>query len=223
MLACDPGLFNAETAALIKIKMNSFGITFSRVAAIVAALMFVHVADQAFAAESAPGSTDVTRPVQLLPSPNLNAFYVFIRGRGVNHDVKKVFTPTNGMVRVSGEEEGYLATKESYSQYRLVTEYKWGMLPPGKTERDSGVFVHGHGLDRYFMSAVECSLYSGSNFVSGLVGPSRPNANPNWEKPIGEWNTLELFVDGSSVQSKLNGHPVKAISNAMPKSGKILL
>jgi hypothetical protein len=175
------------------------------------------------AGEQRSAAVEVTKSIQLLPATDLDAFYVFIKGRGVNRDAKGVFTLTNGMLRVSGEEEGYLATKAQYSQYRLVTEYKWGALPEGKTERDSGVFVHGHGPDKYFMEAVECSLYSGRDWVSGLLGSVPPNSHPDWENPIGQRNTLELLSDGASLLAQVNGHRITGITNAPAQAGKILL
>lgn len=174
-------------------------------------------------AVSIAAAADLNEPVKLLPVKDLNAFYVFIKDRGTNNDPKAVFTLTNGVLRVSGEEQGYLATKTEYANYRLIAEYRWGSLPAGKTERDSGVFVHGHGPDRFFMASTECSLYSGSNWVSGLVGRAEPRAHQDPEKPIGEWNTLEILCEGARVRATVNGQRVTEITNASRQAGNILL
>ncbi len=142
---------------------------------------------------------------------------------GVNQDPKGVFKLINGTLRISGEEQGYLATKAEYSNYRLIAEYKWGSLPAGQTERDSGIFIHGQGPDRFFMASTECTLYSGSNWVSGQVGPVAPNSIKNRENPIGEWNTLEILSEGRRLQVTLNAHVVTEQTNAERQSGKVLL
>ena len=168
-------------------------------------------------------AADVSKATPLLPAKNLDAFYVFTQDHGVNQDPQGVFRLINGTLRVSGEEQGYLATKAEYSNYRLSSEYKWGSLPAGQTERDSGIFIHGHGPDRFFMASTECTLYRGSNWVSGQVGPVAPNSVKNREKPIGEWNTLEIVTEGRRLQVTLNGYVVTEQTNAVRQSGKVLL
>jgi hypothetical protein len=184
---------------------------------------FVCASSIAFSAVCAARAADVTGPTPLLPARDLSAFYVFIKDRGVGSDAKNVFTLTHGLLRISGEEQGYLATKTEYSKFRLLAEYKWGSLSAGKTERDSGVFVYGYGPDRFFMASTECNLYSGSNWMSGLVGRASASGKPNQEKPIGEWNSLEILADGPRVEAKVNGHYVTGITNASRTAGKILL
>ena len=41
------------------------------------------------------------------------------------------------------------------------------------------------------------------------------------EKPVGEWNTLEVTVDGGKIDTFLNGIRVNASIDANPKSGQI--
>src|SRR5436305_194258 len=41
-------------------------------------------------------------------------------------DPRKVFSVKDGMIRVSGDGTGYLATDREYRDYHLVVEYKWG-------------------------------------------------------------------------------------------------
>src|SRR5215471_12296961 len=65
-------------------------------------------------------------------------------------DPKRVFTVQDGAIRVSGEEWGGLTTKNSYRDYHLIVEWKWGGPNHGKREghaRDSGILVHGVGED----------------------------------------------------------------------------
>ena len=91
-----------------------------------------------------------------------------------HEDPRRVFSVTNGMIRVSGDGLGYLATKRQYRDYRLVVEFKWGRQNwpwgdrTGKA-RDSGIFLHATGPDGNshdgkgaFMAAIECNLFQGA-------------------------------------------------------------
>ncbi len=51
-------------------------------------------------------------------------------------------------IRISGQHWGGIATRERYADYRLVVEFRWGLLTWGarqRAARDSGVLVHGEG------------------------------------------------------------------------------
>jgi len=62
-----------------------------------------------------------------------------------------VFTVTNHQIRISGDGMGYLVTRETFHDFHLVVEWRWGRTNPqperiGKA-RDSGIFVHVTGPD----------------------------------------------------------------------------
>jgi hypothetical protein len=80
----------------------------------------------------------------------------------------------NGMLRISGDGLGYLSTKQSHANYRLVVEFKWGDRNwswgdrIGKA-RDSGIFLHSTGPDGNsydgqgaFKAAIECNVFEGA-------------------------------------------------------------
>jgi hypothetical protein len=81
-------------------------------------------------------------------------------------DPRGVFQVTNGMIHISGELNGYVATKEEYHNYRLTVEYKWGTRTNGgKYVRNSGVLLHATGSDGgangSWPSCIECQLAQG--------------------------------------------------------------
>jgi hypothetical protein len=81
-------------------------------------------------------------------------------------DPRGVFTVEDGIVHVSGEGMGYLATDKEYRDYHLVVEYKWGKRTDGgKYVRNSGVLLHAVGADGNaggaWMSCIECQLAQG--------------------------------------------------------------
>jgi hypothetical protein len=81
-------------------------------------------------------------------------------------DPRKVFTVHDGMLHISGEDNGYLATDKEYRDYHLIVEYKWGKRTDcGKFVRNSGVLLHAVGPDGgaggSWKSSIECQLAQG--------------------------------------------------------------
>ena len=81
-------------------------------------------------------------------------------------DPRKVFTVKDGVIHVSGDGFGYLATEKEYRDYQLTVEYKWGKKTDGgKFVRNSGILLHATGPDGgaggTWMSCIECQLAQG--------------------------------------------------------------
>jgi hypothetical protein len=193
-----------------------------------------------------------TRPVNLLKPEN---FYSFIEKIGVNKDDDHVFTwEKNGALHISGQHYGYMATKQNYSNYVLVAEYRWGpktWAPRETNARDSGVLCNFVGKDGVWPMSLEAQIIEGGTgdilVVSGAKltidgvtkGPrierfDRPGRNP-WrdekgfrgpneiENPPGDWNCLEIRCVGDKFGISVNGHKTLEGTNAIPRSGKILV
>lgn len=100
------------------------------------------------AASGCVSSSKTQNVVHLLQPEN---FYPFVQKSGVDDDPDHVFTWTNGVLHISGQHYGFLATKQTnLSNYKLLAEYKWGekTWPPRENlARDSGVLVHCVGND----------------------------------------------------------------------------
>ena len=131
--------------------------------------------------------------VSLFNGTNLQGFYTWLVDSRYD-DPRKVFSVTNGMGRISGEGLGYLATRQAYGNYRLVTEFKWGPTNwywGGRigAARDSGIFLHATGPDGNshdgkgaFKTAIECQvmqgavgdllLIRGTNSLGQVIAPS---------------------------------------------------
>ena len=81
-------------------------------------------------------------------------------------DPRKVFSAKDGMIHVSGDGFGYIATDKEYRDYHLTVEYKWGKKTDGgKHVRNSGILLHAIGPDGgaggTWMSSIECQLAQG--------------------------------------------------------------
>lgn len=80
-------------------------------------------------------------------------------------DPRHVFQVTDGLLHLSGDGDGYVATTKSYRDYRLSVEYKWGKAHKGKYVRNSGILLHATGPDGNaggaWPSCIECQLAQG--------------------------------------------------------------
>jgi hypothetical protein len=143
--------------------------------------------------------------VHLLKGNDLSPFYSFLKDFGLDKDPDQVFSLTNGVLRISGQHYGYLATRQTnFANYRLVTEFRWGEKtwpPREKNARDSGVLVHFVGKDHVWPKSIEAQIIEGGTgdilVVSGAYltvdgvtkGPTtgrfdRPGRNP-WKDEVG--------------------------------------
>ena len=227
-------------------------------------------------APAAPAA-DADAPLFKFNGKDLTGFYTYLHDNKYE-DPRGVFTVTDGVIRVSGEEWGGFNTREEYSDYHLIVEFKWGEKawpPRAQNARDCGVLVHCFGPDDaiggHWMQSMECQMIEGG--TGDLLVVSKPGGVPmslsaevrkkedgewyyepdgsgelrafnsgriNWwgrslkwkdaigfrgeqdvEKPLGEWNLLEVICDGDTITNKLNGQVVNVGLKSSVTKGKI--
>jgi hypothetical protein len=96
-----------------------------------------------------PGQT-----IHLFDGKTLAPFYTWLVDSH-REDPLRVFSVVDQVdgapaIRISGERWGGLVTRETYRDYRLVVEFRWGLATWGERKsaaRDSGILVHGQGKD----------------------------------------------------------------------------
>ena len=110
--------------------------------------------------------------VRLFNGKDLSGFHTWLADTQ-RDDPRGVFGVTpDGLLRISGDGFGYLATDRSFRNYHLVVEFRWGRRNwrgrEGKA-RDSGIFLHSAGPDGNsfdgggaFKAAVECQVMQGA-------------------------------------------------------------
>ena len=122
-------------------------------------------------------------PIKLFNGKNLDGLYTWLSDKKYE-DPGKVFTVEDGMLRISGDGFGYVATKDCYKNYHLVAEYRWG----GKTwqsriknARDSGLIVHcvepDGSLGNVFMAGIEAQVIEGGTGDILVVGGKRADGS----------------------------------------------
>jgi hypothetical protein len=144
------------------------------------------VVDQPPATNPPPATGDGFVP--LFNGTDLDGLHTYIEGKGVDNDPESFFRVTDGMLHVMGipstpstKPFGYVATDESYSDYHLKFQYKWGTkkFAPrngATTPRDSGVLFHLHGADGVWPASVEAQVQEGDTGDVWLLGPSDSRA-----------------------------------------------
>jgi hypothetical protein len=145
-------------------------------------------------------------------------------------DPAKVFTVQSGVIHIKGDPFGYMRTKDSYSDYKLHVEWRW---PAEAT--NSGIFVHGQQPDTIWLKCVECQLQAGNagDFVcmNGSDMNERTDKTKRLvkkmgassEKPVGEWNTMEVVCKANTIEVIVNGVLQNKATNVNINKGSICL
>lgn len=140
--------------------------------------------------------------VHLFNGKDLTNFYTWLAAPepgaqplGRNNDPDKVFSVHDGMIHISGKVMGGLITEKDYSNYQLVTEFKWGpetWAPRKDKARDSGILLHCTGANGYrgspWMESIECQMIEGGTGDFILVGgKEKPSLTVEAEKRGGQY------------------------------------
>ena len=166
--------------------------------------------------------------------------------------IDKVFSviETNGekVIRISGEINGALATKESFENYHLKLVFRWG--DKVYSRQNSGLLYHSFGDfgqalgtwmpniefqlmhqnlgDTYLMANTCCETSAVSDddrnmffFTPGAVSVAfgehasgrSIKKSQDAEKPVGEWNTVDLYCFGTTSVHVVNGITVMVNNN----------
>ena len=136
--------------------------------------------------------------ITLFNGRNLDGWYTFLRDDKYA-DPKGVFTVQDGMLRITGEEWGGIATRQMYRDYHLIVEWKWGGPNHGDRAtkaRDSGILVHGVGEDGaasgVWLESVESQIIEGG---AGDLLPVAGKRHPSLTGRMREGRGTELFWD----------------------------
>jgi hypothetical protein len=179
----------------------------------------------------------------LFNGKDLSGWYVFLRGQPVGQDSAKVFTVQDGLLHVSGQTFGYIATTSSYRNFHLMLEFKWGIqkhAPRLERKRDSGVLYYfsPSSPDKIWPRSIECQIQEGDCGDFWLVDSTSLTVNGKYysptrnqqvvktsdnEKPYGEWNTLEIVAKDGKCTHIMNGVVVNEGTDASVRDGKIAL
>lgn len=166
----------------MRIVHNCIGFTVSLLLTLL--VIFVTGVNHLYAQSSQVVTPEET--ISLFNGEDLTGFYSWIEGGLGYEDPNRVFSVVDNIdgtpaIRVSGEDWGGLITEMSYTNYRLVVEFRWGNITYGDRKfkaMDSGILLHAEGqdgntgenFDGPWMRSVEYQLIEGGTGDVILVG-----------------------------------------------------
>jgi len=147
-----------------------------------------------------------------------------------------VWTVADGVLRCTGKPVGYLrTTKDDYADYVLTLQWRW----PGERGGNNGVLVHTSTPNALgvWPKSIEVQLASenaGDFWIIGTEldvknederkkGRRHLNLTDDSEKPIGQWNDMEITCRGDEIIVKVNGDLVNHAYNCSVTQGAICL
>ena len=140
----------------------------------------------------------------------------------------------DGVIASDGKPSGFLATRESYRNYRLHVEWRWSGKPG-----NGGVLLHisDGPMDRVWPLSLQVQTkngnagdllpMAGASFDEPLT--SAPGAEPrikarsaqDSEQPVGEWNVCDIVSRDGAIEVSINGVLQNRVTHAQPASGRI--
>lgn len=187
-------------------------------------------------------------PVALFNGKDLSGWKSDVPAADKDPNLPASFEVRNGLLVSKGNPQGHLVTEKEFGDYRLVVEYRF----PGKGG-NCGVLVHAskpRALYGMFPQSIEVQMMSGSagdfwcieeNLTVPDMEKRRPakpgqafgggpkdarqvkNLTDDSEKPLGEWNVMEITCKGDTISVKVNGVLVNEATQCTAKRGKVAL
>ena len=170
-------------------------------------------------------------------------WYAFTKTSSGRLEPTKVYEFTDGMVRMYGDNIGYLMTKKSYKNYELSLDFRWNIdekFNRGNSKKNSGVMynIPIDSPDNIWPKGIQFQIKENTTgdfifidnitakvngkFIDGGKGATSPKFNEN-EKPYGEWNTIVIKSFNGKITQYLNGKLVNECIEASSTEGKISL
>lgn len=177
----------------------------------------------------------------LFNNKDLSGWNTFLSKKGKNNDTDTVFSVVDGMLKITGKEFGYIVTQNTYTNFHLIVEFKWGIkkYPPRENAvRDNGICYYVVPEDRVWPRSVECQVQEGDcgdfwliDSVTAVVdgkqwGPTnntRVVKKKDAEKPSGEWNRIEVIAKDGKCTHIVNGVIVNEGTEVNLRTGRILI
>lgn len=147
---------------------------------------------------------------------------------------KDTFTVKDGVIYCSGKPRGFMYTDKAYGNYTLQVDLAFerpdGLREDKKFRGNSGVLIH-IGEKNALAIWPECIEVQGKHCDTGRILPIPRNleckhtndkeSRAKVLKPVGQWNKLEIEVDGGEMVIYLNGTVVSTVSDCELSEGSI--
>jgi len=147
-----------------------------------------------------------------------------------------VWSVQDGILICQGKPVGYIRTVEEFENYKLAVEWRW---PEGTERGNNGVLVHTSTPNALgpWPRSIEVQLAkdnAGDFWVIGTElevpdlekrrqGRRHLNLTDNSEKPVGQWNRMEIECRGDEIMVWVNGDLVNHATKCNVRRGAVCL
>ncbi len=143
-------------------------------------------------------------------------------------DPTTVFKMDNGILSITGVSTGYLRTKKTYKNFSLKLDWRWT-----KVLGNSGVLVHIQPKDTVWPVCYQvqqkadaagdiiCMNGLWAKECTDTVKTTVYKQKPSNEKPLGEWNSMEIISKNGTLKVFVNGELQNYITGLNAKKGYI--
>ncbi|MCS0657241.1 3-keto-disaccharide hydrolase [Massilia terrae] len=140
----------------------------------------------------------------------------------------------DGVIAVTGKPSGFLASRATYTNYRLHVEYRWSGKPG-----NSGVLLHiasgpkdgvwpvsqqvqtKHGFNGDLLPMAGARFAEPLTTAPGAYPPIKGHTAPDSEKPAGEWNSIDVVCQDGAIDVSINGVAQNRVTRSDPASGHV--
>ncbi|HQF47064.1 MAG TPA: DUF1080 domain-containing protein [Flavobacterium alvei] len=170
-------------------------------------------------------------------------WYAFTKTSSERVEPSKTYEFTDGMIRMHGENIGYLMSKKSYKNFELSLDFRWNIDPKfsrGNVKKNSGVMynIPTDAPDNIWPKGIQFQIKENTTgdfifldkitaVVNGKLveaGASVTSAKfSENEKPYGEWNSIVIISYNGKITQFLNGKLINECVEASSIEGKISL
>ncbi|MGQ7945995.1 3-keto-disaccharide hydrolase [Flavobacterium sp. WC2509] len=172
-----------------------------------------------------------------------NNWYAFTKTNNQKSISSEVYDFSDDMIRMYGENIGYLITEKSYKNFELSLEFRWNIeekYKRGSATKNSGVMynIPTDSPDHIWPKGIQFQMKENTTgdfifldnitaVVNGkLVEAGASVVSPKFsanENPYGEWNQVLIRSFNGKITQYLNGKLVNQCTEASSTEGKISL
>ena len=140
----------------------------------------------------------------------------------------------DGVIAVAGKPSGFIATRDTYTDYRLHVEWRWtgkpgngGVLLHVASGPKDGVWPYSIQVQTKHGAVGDLLPMAGATFneplttAPGAYPPIKAHVAADSERPPGEWNSMDVLVRGGCIDVTINGVAQNAVTIAQPATGRI--
>lgn len=170
-------------------------------------------------------------------------WYAFTKTNTERVEPSKVYEFSQGMIRMYGENIGYLMTQKSYKNFELRLDFRWNIDPKfyrGNAKKNSGVMynIPVEAPDNIWPKGIQFQIKENTtgdfiflDKVTAVVNGKLIEAGASVtsakfienEKPYGQWNSIVIISYNGKITQYLNRKLVNECVEASSREGRISL